>query len=151
VNEAAILVHYLVVGALLVGIGCVGFIVRRNLILMFLSLEMMLQGVALSLVAWGRLYNDFGGQVFVLFVIGVAAAEAAIALALVLVAFRDTRTLDVLFWTALREPGVPAPQVKSSAEGPAEPGPPKPAWPSLAVAGRKPQPRPEEEEFRPTI
>jgi NADH-quinone oxidoreductase subunit K len=150
-NETALLVHYLVVGAVLVGVGSIGFIVRRNLILMFLSLEMILQGVSLSLVAWSRFHNDFGGQILVLFIIGVAAAEAAIALALVLVAFRESRTLDALFWTALREPGVPAPQTELLSEAAEVLPERKPTWPSLAVAGLKPQPASDEEEFRPTI
>ena len=60
-QEYALLHNYLVVGALLFGIGLIGFLSRRNMIVMFLSAEMMLQGVSLSLVAWGRFYNDFGG------------------------------------------------------------------------------------------
>lgn len=147
-NEASILVHYLIVGALLVGIGMVGFLARRNLILMFLSLEMMLQGVALSAAAWSRFNNDFGGQMLVLFTIAVAAAEAAIALALVVVLFREAGTLDIFHWVALREPDLPAP----AGEAPlpeAVPAPPaEPSWPRLAPAGRKPAVPAEEEEFR---
>ena len=60
----------------------VGFLSRRNMIVMFLSAEIMLQGVSVSLVAWSRFHNDFGGQMLVLFIIAVAACEAAIALAL---------------------------------------------------------------------
>ena len=79
--KLALLHNYLIVGALLFGIGLIGFFSRRNMIVMFLSAEMMLQGVSLSLVAWSRFHNDFGGQMLVIFIITVAACEAAIALA----------------------------------------------------------------------
>ena len=89
-NEQALLENYLVVGALLFGIGLVGFFSRRNMIVMFLSAEMMLQGVSLSLVAWGRYHNDWGGQMLVIFILTVAACEAAIALAVVLTLFHKS-------------------------------------------------------------
>lgn len=149
-NEAAFLVHTLILGALLVAVGLVGFLSRRNLILMFLYLEMMLQGVAVSFAAWSRFHNDFGGQVAVLFVIAVAAGEAAIALALVLVIFRDSRTLDVLVWRDLREPTLPPPEMPAE-ETVAEPTSPPSEWPRLAPAGRKPVTLAEEEEFRPAL
>ena len=86
-NEAALLQNYLTVGGLLFGIGLIGFIVRRNMIVMFLCAEMMLQGVSVSAIAFGRYHNDWGGQMLVLFIVAVAAAEAAIALALILTLF----------------------------------------------------------------
>jgi multisubunit Na+/H+ antiporter MnhC subunit len=61
-HEVALLDNYLIVGAMLFGIGMIGFLSRRNMIVMFLSVEIMLQGVSLSLVAWSRFHNDFGGQ-----------------------------------------------------------------------------------------
>ncbi len=61
-SELALLQNYLIVGAFLFGIGAIGFVVRRNMIVMFLCAEMMLQGVSLSLVAWGRYHNDWGGH-----------------------------------------------------------------------------------------
>ena len=79
-NDAAVLHNYLVVGGLLFAIGLVGVLVRRNVIVMFLSAEMLLQGVSVSLVAWGRYHDDWGGQVLVIFTIAVAAAEAGIAI-----------------------------------------------------------------------
>jgi NADH-quinone oxidoreductase subunit K len=88
-SDATILHNYLVVGGLLFAIGMVGVLVRRNVIVMFLSAEMLLQGVSVSLVAWGRYHDDWGGQVLVIFTIAVAAAEAGIALALVLMLFLD--------------------------------------------------------------
>ena len=90
--------NYLVVGALLFGIGLVGFFSRRNMIVMFLSAEMMLQGVSVSLVAWGRFHNDWGGQMLVIFILTVAACEAAIALALVLMLFQRSGSLDIAVW-----------------------------------------------------
>ncbi|MCS7239027.1 MAG: NADH-quinone oxidoreductase subunit NuoK [Thermoguttaceae bacterium] len=150
-NESSILVHYLAVGALLVGVGLVGFLARRNVILMFLSVEMMLQGVAVSLAGWSRFHNDFSGQIFVLFTIAVAAAEAAIALALVVMLFRDSGTLDVLAWTQLREPGLPAPKLEPDMPRPPEVSESQQVWPRLAPAGRKPVRPAEAEDYRPTV
>ena len=95
-SEVALLQNYLVVGALLFGIGMIGFLSRRNMIVMFLAAEMMLQGVSLSLVAWSRFHNDFGGQMLVIFIIAVAACEAAIALALILMLFQRSGSLDIV-------------------------------------------------------
>lgn len=98
-----VLHNYLVVGAILFCLGAIGFLTRRNLIVLFLSGEMMLQGVALSLVAFGAHQDDFQGQAFVLFILTVAACEAALALALILSLYRRKRTLDVSVWQLLRE------------------------------------------------
>ena len=94
---------YLVVGAVLFALGMVGFLTRRNMIIMFLSAEMMLQGVALNLVAFSRFRGDLGGQVLVLFILAVAACEAAIALALILMLYKRRKSLDVSDWQELRE------------------------------------------------
>ncbi len=107
-NEAsALLCNYLVVGGLLFVIGLIGFVVRRNMIVMFLCAEMMLQGVSVSLIAWGRFHGDWGGQMLVLFIIAVAAAEAGIAMALVMMLFQKSGTLDIAFWQDLRDEGLP--------------------------------------------
>ena len=106
-NEIALLDNYLIVGALLFGIGMIGFLSRRNMIVMFLSAEIMLQGVSVSLVAWSRFHNDFGGQMLVLFIIAVAACEAAVALALVLALFARRGNLDIADWQLLREANQP--------------------------------------------
>lgn len=95
---------YLVVGAVLFALGMVGFLTRRNLIIMFLSAEMMLQGVAVNLVAFAKFRGDLGGQVLVLFILTVAACEAAIALALILMLYKRRKSLDVSIWQDLREP-----------------------------------------------
>jgi NADH-quinone oxidoreductase subunit K len=97
--------HFLVVGAILFALGMIGFLARRNLIVMFLSAEMMLQGVALNLVAFARYRGNLQGQAFTLFIITVAACEAAIALALILMLYRRRHSLDVSQWQELREPG----------------------------------------------
>jgi NADH-quinone oxidoreductase subunit K len=99
---------YLLVGAVLFALGMVGFLTRRNLIILFLSAEMMLQGVAINLVAFARFRGDLGGQVLVLFILTVAACEAAIALALILMLYRSKKSLDVSVWQELREPDIEA-------------------------------------------
>jgi len=100
--------NYLIVGAILFCLGAVGFLARRNMIVMFLGVEMMLQGVSMNLVAFSNAWGNWHGQVFALFVVTVAAAEAGIALALVLVLFRHCGSLDVSLWQELREPDQPA-------------------------------------------
>ncbi len=77
--------NYLRVGAALMALGMLGFLSRRNLIVMFLSAEMMLQGTALTLVGFGRYHGNWTGQVFTIVMLTVAACEASISLALILV------------------------------------------------------------------
>jgi NADH-quinone oxidoreductase subunit K len=141
VDELALLENYLIVGALLFGIGLVGFICRRNVIVMFLSVEMMLQGVSVSLVAWGRYHNDWGGQMLVIFILTVAACEAAIALAVVLSLFHRSGSLDIALWQRLREDNQPAYVDRLV---PAERAEPRPEWPKLTPAGAEPTPELEE-------
>jgi NADH-quinone oxidoreductase subunit K len=95
---------YLLVGAALFTLGLVGFLTRRNLIILFLCAEMMLQGVAINLVAFARYRGNMGGQVLTMFMVAVAACEAAIALALVLMLYKNKKSLDVSVWQELREP-----------------------------------------------
>jgi len=106
-NDLALLQNALVVGAILLALGLVGILTRRNLIVMFLSAELMLQGISVSLVAWSRYHGDFGGQVLVIFVLTVAACEAAVALVFVLQAFARTGRLDSAAWQSLRESNLP--------------------------------------------
>ncbi|MHC4402681.1 MAG: NADH-quinone oxidoreductase subunit NuoK [Planctomycetota bacterium] len=143
--ETALLHNYLVVGGLLFGIGLIGFLSRRNMIVMFLAVEMMLQGVAVSLAAWGYFHNDFGGQMLVIFIITVAACEAAVGLALILMLFQRRGSLDVAVWHLLREDVVP-PYVDE--ELPPEPEPKSPDWPTLTPAGRTPDTPPDETDYR---
>ena len=98
--------NYLLVGAALFALGMLGVIARRNLIVMFLSAEMMLQGVALSLVAFGRYHGNWSGQIFTIVILTVAACEASIAMALVVVLYNRRSSLDVTLWQDVREAGV---------------------------------------------
>ena len=93
----------LIFSALLFVIGLVGFLTRRNMIIMFLCTELMFQGAALAMVAFGRMHMDASGQVFVIFILTVAAAEAALALGLVVLLYRRKPTLDAEAWSELKE------------------------------------------------
>lgn len=146
--EMALVHNYLIVGALLFGLGLVGFLTRRNMIVVFLCVEMMLQGISVSLVGWGRFHNDFSGQVFVVFIIAVAACEAAIALALILMLFYRRESLDISLWQELRESDQP-PFVDE--ELPSSPHPEPPVWPSLPPAGRLPEIPRTDTEYRPHV
>lgn len=134
-HELALLQNCLILGAMLFGIGLVGFLSRRNMIVMFLAAELMLQGVSLSLAAWGRFHNDFGGQTLVLFLIAVAACEAAVGLSLILALFHRNGKLDVALWRQLREASVPPPVETPLPDEPEE----KIAWPALPPAGVAPE------------
>lgn len=96
------LAHYLFVSALLFVIGMVGFITRRNLIIMFLCTELMFQAAGLALIAFSRYYLEQTGQTFVIFVLTVAAAEAALALALVVLLFRKKDSLSGEEWREMQ-------------------------------------------------
>jgi NADH-quinone oxidoreductase subunit K len=84
-----------VLSALLFGLGVVGFLFKRNIVTMFMSIELMLNAVNLAFVAFGRSLGQLQGQVFVFFVIVVAAAEAAVGLAIVILIQRNRKTLNV--------------------------------------------------------
>ena len=134
-----VLNNYLIVGALLFALGLVGFLARRNLIVMFLCAELMLQGVSLTLVAFSGFHATWSGQVFAIFSLALAAAEAGIALALFVVLFRRGASLDVSIWQDLREANQPPiPDDAAGQEAPLEP-----SWPHLPAAGNLPErPRP---------
>jgi NADH-quinone oxidoreductase subunit K len=87
--------YYLVLSAVLFGLGVVAFIFKRNVITIFMSLELMLNAVNLAFVAFSRALNQINGQVFVLFVIVVAAAEAAVGLGIVILIARNRQSLNV--------------------------------------------------------
>jgi len=93
---------FLLTGAVLFTLGLIGFVTRRNLIVMFLCTEMMFQGVIVSLVAFARFHMHVTGQTFVIFVLTIAACEAALALGLVVLLFRRKRTLDAEVWSVMR-------------------------------------------------
>ncbi|MBM2839093.1 MAG: nuoK [Deltaproteobacteria bacterium] len=87
--------HYLVLSAILFAIGAIGVLVRRNAIVIFMCIELMLNAVNISLVAFSKQMNSIDGQVFVFFIMTVAAAEAAIGLAIMVSLFRNKETLNV--------------------------------------------------------
>ena len=93
----------LVLSAALFTIGMIGFLVRRNMILMFLCTELILQAAGIAFIAFGRMREDTGGQTFVIFILTVAAAEAALALGLVVLLYRRRETLSAEAWQELHE------------------------------------------------
>ena len=94
--------HYLVVSTLLFSLGLFGVLARRNLIVIYMSLELMLNAANLALVAFSRFNENLNGQVMVFFIITVAAAEVAVGLALIVALYRKRRTADVDDLTSLR-------------------------------------------------
>jgi NADH-quinone oxidoreductase subunit K len=87
--------HYLVVSAILFCLGLLGVIVRRNLLVIYMGLELMLNAANLAFVAFSRFSNNLDGQVFVFFIITVAAAEVAVGLALIVALYRKRQTTHV--------------------------------------------------------
>lgn len=100
--------HYLSIAAILFGLGLVGFLTRRNLITMFLCAEMMLQGVVINFLAFAKFHANLSGQLFGVMIVSVAACEAGLAMALFIVLYRRTKTLDVSIWQESRETGLAA-------------------------------------------
>ena len=88
------LAHYLFISAAMFVIGIIGFLTRRNLIIMFLCTELMFQAAGIALIAFSRFHLNHTGQTFVIFVLTIAAAEAAMALALIVLLFRRRESLD---------------------------------------------------------
>jgi len=135
-----VLRDYLLIGAALFALGMLGFLSRRNLIVMFLSAEMMLQGVALTLVGFGRYHGNWTGQILTIMILTVAACEASIALALIVILYNRRSSLDVTLWQDIREEGVPvtpAADVAEEAE-PIEVVPGPESYPHLTPAGLEP-------------
>jgi NADH-quinone oxidoreductase subunit K len=89
------LAHYLILSMLLFIVGAVGFIIKKNIISVFLCVELMLNAVNLSIVAFAKYMNQVQGQIFVFFVMVVAAAEAAVGLAITIALYRNRNTLSV--------------------------------------------------------
>jgi NADH-quinone oxidoreductase subunit K len=94
--------HYLVVSVLLFCLGLVGVIVRRNLLVIYMSLELMLNAANLALVAFSRYTDSLDGQVFVFFIITVAAAEVSVGLALIVALYRKRQNAHVEDLTMLK-------------------------------------------------
>src|SRR5579864_5326853 len=86
---------YIILSSLLFSIGVMGVLFRRNAIIIFMSIELMLNAVNLLLVAFSAYHNDSAGQVFVFFTMAVAAAEVAVGLAILVVMYRNTKSTDI--------------------------------------------------------
>jgi len=89
------LAHILALSAILFGLGAVGFVVRRNIITIFMCIELMLNAVNLAFIGFSRYLGNLDGQVFVFFVIVVAAAEAAVGLAIIIAVYRNRGSLSI--------------------------------------------------------
>lgn len=93
--ESIPLNYYLALSAVIFSIGTIGVLTRRNAIIIFMSIELMLNAVNLTLVGFSTFMGDASGQIFVFFVMAVAAAEAAVGLAIILALFRNRKTVYV--------------------------------------------------------
>ena len=87
--------HYLALSAALFSIGLAGVMARRNIIIVFMSIELMLNAVNINLVASSNVWQNLSGQVFAMFVVAVAAAEAAVGLGIILAFYRNKETVNV--------------------------------------------------------
>jgi len=87
--------YYIVLSAILFTIGVTGVLIRRNALIIFMSIELMLNSANLAIVAFSSVIQSFSGQIFVFFVIAVAAAEVAVGLALIVEIFKSKRSIDV--------------------------------------------------------
>ncbi len=87
--------YYIILSAILFTIGVVGVLTHRNALIIFMSIELMLNAANLAFVAFGSVIRSFSGQIFVFFVIAVAAAEVAVGLALIVEIFKSKRSIDV--------------------------------------------------------
>lgn len=87
--------YYLILSAVLFILGAVGVLIRRNPLVIFMSIELMLNAANLSFVAFARLYENLNGQIFVFFIMTVAAAEVAVGLALIVAIFKSKHSIDV--------------------------------------------------------
>ncbi len=96
------LVNYVLLATMLFIIGIVGVLLRRNAIIIFMSIELMLNAVNLLLVAFSSFRSDPNGQIFVFFVMAVAAAEVSVGLAIIVMIYRNIRTIDISLLNKLR-------------------------------------------------
>ncbi len=133
--------RYLIVGAALFVLGALGFFTRRNMIVMVLSVELMLHGVSLTLVTFSRMHHNLEGQAFTIFILTVAACEAGLALSLILALYRSSKSLDIEFWTLLREADLSPPAVVTDTEIPPLLRTPPMEFPRLTPAGLVPMVR----------
>ena len=100
--ETIPLSYYLAISALLFSMGALGVLIRRNPLIIFMSIELMLNSANLAFVAFARNFNVLTGQIFVLFVMTVAAAEVAVGLALIVIIFRNKHSINVDLMNSLK-------------------------------------------------
>jgi NADH-quinone oxidoreductase subunit K len=93
--------EYVILGAILFALGLVGFLSRRNLIVIFLSTELMFQAVVINAVAFARVHHHVEGEAFALFLLAIAAVEAGLALGLLVLLYRRRGTLDAEAWSVM--------------------------------------------------
>lgn len=131
--------NFVVLGAILFALGLIGVVSRRNMIVLFLCAELMLQGVSMTLVGFGAHHQSWSGQVMAILSLAIAAAEAAIAMALVVVLFRRSDSLDVSIWKDLHDAdqGTPTETLPDSDFA----GEAEPVFPHLTPAGVLPSSR----------
>ena len=129
--------NLLILGGILFALGLIGFLTRRSLILMFLSLETMLSGVSLNLIVFSRYHQNYQGQILAVMVLTIAACEAAIALAMVVSLYRRKSTLDVQAWDELSETILP-----KDPDGDYQGAEPQEEYPKLIPAGLDPLAKP---------
>src|SRR5688572_19656302 len=94
--------YYILLGTVLFSIGVLGVLLRRNAIIIFMCIELMLNAVNLLLVAFSSYFSDASGQIFVFFIMAVAAAEVAVGLAILTMVFRNTKSTDINFLNKLK-------------------------------------------------
>lgn len=87
--------YYIILSAILFSLGALGVLIRRNALVIFMSIELMLNAANLAFVAFTRVYESFNGQIFVFFVMAVAAAEVAVGLALIVTIYRSRQSIDI--------------------------------------------------------
>ena len=87
--------YYIILSAILFTIGAMGVLIRRNPLIIFMSIELMLNACNLAFVAFSNMYKSFNGQIFVFFVIAVAAAEVAVGLALIVEIFKTKKNINI--------------------------------------------------------
>jgi len=102
VVQSILLQNYVLLATTLFIIGIVGVLTRRNALIIFMSIELMLNAVNLLLIAFSTYKSDPVGQVFVFFIMAVAAAEVAVGLAIIVMIYRNTRTIDIGFLNKLK-------------------------------------------------
>lgn len=136
---ATALENQLIIGAILFALGMIGFLTRRNLILIMLSADLMLHAVSINLTAFGKYHGNPQGQVFTIFVLTIAACEAGLALSLILTLYQRRKSLDVFLWGNLGEDDLPVFSGGSSQPAHAKVIDPNADFPHLTPAGRAPK------------